>query len=57
MESLTEKKQKWIIQQFRAGRSASQIAKIQKTSRQYVYRLAKRFKAEGTTSYRSKKER
>lgn len=55
MESLTEKKRKWIIQQFRAGRSATQIARIQKISRNHVYRLAKRFKEEGSTAYSSKK--
>jgi putative transposase len=55
METLTEKKRKWIIRQFRAGRSATSIARIQKVSRQHVYRLAARFKKEGTTAYRAKK--
>ena len=55
METLTEKKRKWIISQFRAGRSVTSIARIQKVSRQHVYRLAKRFKKEGTTAYKAKK--
>ena len=55
METLTEKKRKWIIRQFRAGRSATSIARIQKVSRQHVYRLAARFKKEGTTAYSAKK--
>lgn len=54
MESLTEKKRKWIIQQFRAGRSATSIARIQNISRQHVYKLAKRFKTEGSTAYKVK---
>ena len=54
METLTEKKRKWIIRQFRAGRSATSIARIQKVSRQHVYRLAARFKKEGTTAYKAK---
>lgn len=55
MESLNEKKRKWIITQFRAGRSATHIARIQKISRQHVYRLATRYKKEGTTAYNIKK--
>ena len=55
METLTEKKRKWIIRQFRSGRSATSIAKIQKVSRQHIYRLANRFKREGTTAYKAKK--
>ena len=55
METLTEKKRKWIIIQFRTGRSATSIARIQKVSRQHVYRLAARFKKEGTTAYKAKK--
>ena len=55
METLTEKKRKWIIGQFMAGRSATQIARIQKVSRHHVYRLAARFKKEGTTAYKAKK--
>ncbi|MBU0667451.1 MAG: helix-turn-helix domain-containing protein [Nanoarchaeota archaeon] len=35
-----------MIRQFRSGRSATSIAKIQKVSRQQVYRLANRFKKE-----------
>ena len=54
METLTEKKRKWIIHQFRAGRSATSIARIQKISRQHVYKLARRYKKEGTTSYKAK---
>jgi len=52
---LTEKKRKWIVQQFRAGRSATSIARIQRISRQQVYRLAKLFKKEGSTAYIAKR--
>lgn len=38
MAKLSEKKRKWIIQQFMAGRSATSIASIQKISRRLVYR-------------------
>ena len=55
MNSLTEKKRKWIINQFRAGRSATQIARIQKVTRQHVYRLAGRYKEEGSFAYLAKK--
>lgn len=55
MVKLTKEKRKWIIQQFRAGRSASSIARIQKISRRYVYKLAKKFKKEGVLSYEGKK--
>jgi len=54
METLTKKKREWIIRQFRAGRSATSIARIQKISRQHVYRLVKKFKKEGTASYLTK---
>ena len=55
METLTEKKRKWIIRHFRSGRSVTSIARTQKVSRQHVYRLARRFKKEGTTAYKVKK--
>jgi|TARA_Y100000034_G_C6836587_1_gene378137 putative transposase len=55
METLSEKKRKWIIRQFRSGRSATSISRIQKVSRQHIYRLAARFKKEGTTAYEAKK--
>lgn len=55
MEKLTEKKRKWIVIQFRAGRSATQIVRIQKISRQHVYRLVARYKKEGTGAYKAKK--
>ncbi len=55
MEKLSEKKRKWIVCQFRAGRSATSIARIQKISRQQVYRLCKRFKSEGSGAYVAKK--
>jgi len=55
MDELTEKKRKWIIQQFRAGRSATSIAKIQKISRRYVYKLAAKYKEEGIHAYDGKK--
>src|SRR3989344_6794796 len=49
------KKRKWIISQFRAGRSATSIARIQKISRRMVYKLAARFKKEGVGAYKAKK--
>lgn len=54
MEKLTEKKRKWIINQFRAGRSATQIARIQKISRNHVYRLVARYRIDGTGAYKAK---
>ena len=53
--NLNRKKRKWIIDQFRAGRSATSIATIQKISRRYVYKLAARFKADGSEAYKTKK--
>ncbi|MDP2749206.1 MAG: DDE-type integrase/transposase/recombinase [Nanoarchaeota archaeon] len=50
-----EKKRKWIIDQFRTGRSVTSIARIQKVSRQLVYKLAKKFKKEGKSAYFAKK--
>ena len=55
MEKLTEKKRKWIIQQFRGGRSATSIARIQKISRRYVYKIVQKHKKEGVQSYEAKK--
>jgi len=55
MGELTEKKRKWIINQFRTGRSATSIARIQKISRRYVYKLAKKFKEVGVEAYEGKK--
>lgn len=55
MGEITKKKRKWIIHQFRAGRSATSIAKIQKVSRRYVYKLAAKFKEEGSIAYEGKK--
>ena len=55
MEKLTEKKRKWIIQKYREGIRPSSIAKIQKISRQYVYRLFSKFKKEGIEAYKAKK--
>lgn len=55
MEKLTEKKRKWIIQQYRSGRSATRIACMQKISRQMVYKLASKFKLEGVQAYTAKK--
>ncbi len=54
MKKLTEKKRKWIITQFRTGRSATSIAKIQKISRQMVYKLVSRFNEEGKKAYATK---
>ncbi|MBI4453050.1 transposase [Candidatus Woesearchaeota archaeon] len=55
MEKLNEKKRKWIINQFRAGRSATQIARIQKICRQMVYKLASKYKKEKAEAYKAKK--
>ena len=55
MEKLTEKKRKWIITQFRTGRSATSIARIQKISRRYVYKLTAKYKKEGKRAYKAKK--
>ena len=55
MEKLTEKKRKWAIQQFRSGRSATSIARIQKISRRYVYKLVQKHKAKGVQAYEAKK--
>ncbi|MFH1511536.1 MAG: DDE-type integrase/transposase/recombinase [Candidatus Woesearchaeota archaeon] len=55
METLDEKKRKWIITQFRSGRCVTSIARIQNISRQYVYCLAEKFKREGVGAYKVKK--
>ena len=55
MEKLNENKRKWIINQFRAGRSATQIAKIQKICRQMVYKLSAKYKKEKAEAYKAKK--
>lgn len=55
MSELTKKKRKWIIHQFRAGRSATSISRIQKISRRYVYKLAAKYKREGIAAYEGKK--
>ena len=55
MTELTKKKRKWIIHQFRVGRSATSIAKIQKISRRYVYKLVAKYKKEGVNAYDGKK--
>jgi putative transposase len=55
MEKLTKKKRKWIITQFRSGRSATSIARIQKVSRQMVYKLVAKYKKEGKEAYKTKK--
>lgn len=55
MIKLTEKKRKWIITQFRTGRGATSIARIQKISRRYVYKLAKKYKQKGKEAYKVKK--
>jgi putative transposase len=54
MEKLTEKKRKWVIQQFRGGRSATSIARIQKISRRYVYKLVQKHKKEGVQAYKAR---
>ena len=55
MAKLNEKKRKWIITQFRCGRGATSIAKIQKISRQWVYKLIDQYKQEGINAYAIKK--
>ena len=55
MTELTKKKRKWIIHQFRTGRSATSIARIQKISRQMAYKLAAKYKKEGKEAYKAKK--
>jgi putative transposase len=55
MEKLNEKKRKWIINQFRMGRSATSISIIQKISRQFVYKLVAKHKTEGDNAYKVKK--
>jgi putative transposase len=55
MTTLNENKRKWIIQQYRKGRSATSIAKIQKVSRQYVYDLTEKYKKECDFAYKTKK--
>lgn len=55
MIELTEKKRRWIITQFRIGRSATSIARIQKISRRYVYKLATKYKKVGSCAYEGKK--
>lgn len=54
MNELNEKKRKWVIQQFRRGRSATSIARIQKISRQYVYVLTRKYQKEGDLAYKAK---
>ena len=44
-----------MITQFRAGRSATSIARIQKISRRYVYKLAAKYKKEGKEAYKATK--
>jgi len=55
MTDLTMKKRKWIINQFRTGRSATSIARIQKISRYYVYKLVAKYNKEGISAYDGKK--
>lgn len=55
MVKLTEKKRKWIIQQYKSGRRVTSIAKVQKISRQYVYDLVAKYKKEGINAYKAKK--
>ena len=55
MEKLSEKKRRWVVNQFRFGRSPTQIAKIQKITRQWVYELVNKHKKEGLEAYKAKK--
>src|SRR3989344_5475710 len=54
MTQLNENKRKWVIQQYRKGRSATSIAHIQKISRRYVYKLIFKHKNEGELAYKAK---
>ena len=54
MEKLTVKKRCWIVNQFRGGRGATSIARIQKISRQMVYKLVAKHKLEGIAAYVAK---
>lgn len=54
MIKLNENKRKWIIQQYRKGRSATSIAHIQKMSRRYVYTLVFKHQHEGELAYKTK---
>ena len=54
MAKLTEKKRKWIVQQFRMGRGATSIALIQKISRRMVYKLIAKHKQYGEEAYTTK---
>jgi len=49
------KKRKWIVIQFRSGRSVTSIARIQKISRQMVYKLVKRHKKDGDIVFCARK--
>lgn len=53
--NLNGKKRKWVINQFRVGRSATQIAQMQNISRQWVYTLTSNFKDLGIDAYKAKK--
>ncbi len=55
MTKLNEKKRKWVITQFRSGRSATSIARIQRISRQWAYSLMNQYKQKGIKSYALKK--
>ena len=48
-------KRKWIIQQYRTGRSPTSIAEIQKISRQYIYDLVEKHKQLGELAYKALK--
>jgi putative transposase len=55
MAKLNEKKRRWIVNQFRSGRGATSIARIQKISRQMVHKLVAKHKREGVAAYAAKK--
>jgi len=55
MEKLSVKKRRWIVNQFRGGRGATSIARIQKISRRMVYKLVAKHKLEGIAAYAAKK--
>lgn len=54
MNKLNEKKKRWIINQFKIGRSRMEIAKIQKVSRKTVYQLANQYDKFGNAIFQTK---
>ena len=49
------KKRKWIVNQFKSGRGATSIARIQKISRRMVYKLVSRHRVHGDIVFQAKR--